>query len=52
MAKGVTIVDDGTIANRRGSLSFDDEGTQTQPQRAGRGRRGWSATCRTGRMRA
>ena len=30
MAKGVTIVDDGTIANRRGSLSFDDEGTQTQ----------------------
>ncbi len=30
MAKGVTIVDDGTIADRRGSLSFDDEGTQTQ----------------------
>jgi len=30
MAKGVTIVDDGTISNRRGSLSFDDEGTQTQ----------------------
>ena len=30
MAKGVTIVDDGTIENRRGSLSFDDEGTQTQ----------------------
>jgi TldD protein len=30
MAKGVTIVDDGTIANRRGSLSFDDEGVQTQ----------------------
>jgi TldD protein len=29
MAKGVTIVDDGTIENRRGSLSFDDEGTQT-----------------------
>jgi len=29
-SKGVTIVDDGTIANRRGSLSFDDEGTQTQ----------------------
>jgi TldD protein len=29
-AKGVTIVDDGTIENRRGSLSFDDEGTQTQ----------------------
>lgn len=30
MAKGVTIVDDGAIASRRGSLSFDDEGTQTQ----------------------
>ncbi len=29
-ARGVTVVDDGTIANRRGSLSFDDEGTQTQ----------------------
>ena len=29
-AKGVTVIDDGTIENRRGSLSFDDEGTQTQ----------------------
>ncbi|MEL6661753.1 MAG: metallopeptidase TldD-related protein, partial [Pseudomonadota bacterium] len=29
-AKGVTIVDDGTIEHRRGSLSFDDEGTPTQ----------------------
>ncbi|HWS39802.1 MAG TPA: metalloprotease TldD [Arenimonas sp.] len=29
-AKGVTIVDDGTIAKRRGSLSVDDEGTPTQ----------------------
>ena len=28
-AKGCTIVDDGTLANRRGSLSVDDEGTQT-----------------------
>jgi TldD protein len=28
-AKGVTIVDDGTIAERRGSLSVDDEGTPT-----------------------
>ncbi|MTI18643.1 metalloprotease TldD [Rhodobacteraceae bacterium RKSG542] len=28
-AKGVTIVDDGTIADRRGSLSVDDEGTPT-----------------------
>ncbi len=26
---GVTVVDDGTIANRRGSLNFDDEGTPT-----------------------
>jgi len=29
-ARGVTIVDDGTIDARRGSLSFDDEGTPTQ----------------------
>lgn len=28
-AKGVTIVDDGTLAERRGSLNFDDEGTPT-----------------------
>jgi TldD protein len=28
-AKGVTIVDDGTLDNRRGSLSIDDEGTPT-----------------------
>ena len=26
-AKGITIVDDGTIANRRGSITIDDEGT-------------------------
>ncbi|QYJ00446.1 metalloprotease TldD [Thalassovita mediterranea] len=29
-AKGVTVVDDGTLDARRGSLSFDDEGTPTQ----------------------
>ena len=28
-AHGITIVDDGTIANRRGSLSMDDEGNPT-----------------------
>lgn len=28
-AKGVTVIDDGTIASRRGSLSIDDEGTPT-----------------------
>ncbi len=29
-AKGVTVVDDGTLANRRGSLSVDDEGTPSE----------------------
>lgn len=29
-AKGVTVVDNGTLPNRRGSLSVDDEGTPTQ----------------------
>ncbi len=28
-SKGVTVIDDGTIAQRRGSLSIDDEGTPT-----------------------
>jgi TldD protein len=29
-AKGVTVVDDGSLANRRGSLTIDDEGTPGQ----------------------
>ena len=29
-AKGVTVVDDGTLADRRGSLNVDDEGNPTQ----------------------
>lgn len=29
-SKGVTVIDDGTIADRRGSLNIDDEGNPTQ----------------------
>ncbi|MBE9609342.1 metalloprotease TldD [Chitinilyticum piscinae] len=29
-AKGITVVDDGTLAQRRGSLNIDDEGNPTQ----------------------
>lgn len=29
-SKGVTVIDDGTIKDRRGSLNVDDEGTPTQ----------------------
>ncbi len=29
-AKGITVVDDGTLEHRRGSLSIDDEGTPTE----------------------
>jgi TldD protein len=37
-APGVTVVDDGSIFERRGSLSIDDEGTPTRRNRADRGR--------------
>jgi TldD protein len=37
-AKGVTVLDDGTIADRRGSLNVDDEGNASAAQRADRGR--------------
>ena len=37
-AKGVTVVDDGTIAERRGSLTDRRRGHADQPQRADRGR--------------
>ncbi len=29
-SKGVTVIDDGTIANRRGSITIDDEGTPSR----------------------
>jgi TldD protein len=29
-SKGITIVDDGTIKDRRGSLNYDDEGNETK----------------------
>ena len=50
-AKGVTVVDDGTIARRRGSLSDRRRGHADRPHRADRRWYAWSATCRTGRTR-
>ena len=46
-SRGVTVVDDGTLATRRGSLNVDDEGTPTRLHHAHRGRRAARATCRT-----
>jgi PmbA/TldA metallopeptidase C-terminal domain len=40
---GVTVVDDGTLPDRRGNLTVDDEGTPTS-----RTVLSWSASCRTG----
>ena len=37
-APGVTVVDDGAMDQRRGSLTIDDEGTPTRPHLPDRGR--------------
>ena len=47
----VTVIDDGTIANRRGSLNVDDEGIADAAQCPHRERRARAATCRTGSTR-
>ena len=47
-SEGVTIVDDGTIDNRRGSLTIDDEG---YPNRKNSFNRKWNfkkILCKTG----
>ncbi len=43
----VTVIDDGTMANARGSLNVDDEGNAGRVQGADRARRAARATCTT-----
>jgi TldD protein len=47
-APGVTVVDDGTIPDRRGSLTWTTR-ARRPAARADRGRASWWASCRTGR---
>ena len=47
-AKGVTVVDDGTLAEKRGSISIDDEGTGSN-RTVLIGTASSSATCRIAR---
>ena len=47
VASSARSIDDGTIANRRGSLNVDDEGTPTQPHGPDREAASCAATSRT-----